>query len=161
MKDFIRLFDVDDDFFLHTCLFCYPVRVQKMCRTINNNSAMRFHPSLPRGFSKKQLRLARKRWGIHGKVDIHHVVPRQLKGHPHLRRFRYDVEDYNLMFCATRVGSQSLYLKPSRPIHDLHHNRYNLFVTQQLDAVTDFSSFLLVLSMLYRICRGRTPHTWK
>lgn len=117
---------------------------------------MRFHPSLPRGFSKKQLRLARKRWSMRGKVDIHHVVPRQLKRHPHLKRFKYDVEeDYNLMFCATRIGSFSLNLKPSRPIHDLNHSGYNFFVSQQLDAVTDLSSFLLLLATLYGICRGR------
>ena len=122
----------------------------------------RFHPSLPRGYSKRQLRRARKRWDMHGKLDIHHIVPRQMKRHPCIQRFGYDVEeDYNLIFCATRFGAQSLQLKSSRPIHDVHHSQYNDYVSQQLDASVDYSSFLVVLLTLHRICRGVINHTWR
>jgi|MDTB01.2.fsa_nt_gb hypothetical protein len=122
---------------------------------------MRFDPSLPRGYSKRVLRYARKRWSLNGLVDVHHVVPKQFKHHPVVLEHGYDVEaDYNFMFCVTKRGVQRLNIRDSRPIHDIHHSRYNLFVKEQLDSTYDYSSLLAVLFTLYHVCKGRTSSRW-
>ena len=120
-----------------------------------------FDPSLPMGHSKRELRHARKRWSLHGLVDVHHIIPKQFKGHPTVRKYGYNVEaDYNFMFCVTKRGVQHLNIRDSRPIHDIQHGMYNLFVKQQLDSSTDYDSLLAVLVTLYYVCKGRKPSTW-
>jgi hypothetical protein len=116
---------------------------------------------LPRGYSKRVLRHARKRWSLHGLVDIHHVVPKQFKRHPIVVKHGYDVEaDYNFMFCVTSRGLERLNVRDSRPVHDINHSRYNLFVNERFYSTDDYNSLIMVLATLYHVCRGRTQSTW-
>ena len=120
-----------------------------------------FSSNLPRGFDKKRLRAARRRRRLQGLVDIHHVVPRQFRAHPAVRRAEYDVEaGYNLLFCATSRGADVLHLRATRPLHDRHHHEYNCIVRSRLDACENHGAFVLLLLLLHRACRGRAPLLW-
>lgn len=86
------------------------------------------------GFTKKKLKIYKKRFILHNLVEIHHIIPRQHKNHPVVLNTNYDLEDgYNLMFLPTEKGKLNLKLHTSRPIHQNGHCKYNIFINNYLD----------------------------
>ena len=115
--------------------------------------AIRYDPSLPRGFAKSELRRARSRFNMTGKVDIHHIIPREFKSHVVIKRESYHIEDpYNLIFLPTVENDD---IQTHRPLHRQRHGMYNEFVRRELDRCTTHSSFIVLLLLLHRICRGQ------
>lgn len=124
---------------------------------------MRYHASTPRGYAKAVLRNARARFDMKGKLEIHHVVPRQFKQHDTLRRYRYDVEKpYNTILLASR--RDGLRLKSDRNEHAGGHAAYNRWVGDMLSdpVIADsFSLFCLMICACHAGSRGTKRVPWK
>jgi hypothetical protein len=113
-----------------------------------------YHALLPRGFCKKRLRKARRRFDL--AADIHHVVPREFARHPVVRRYGYDVESgYNLVLLPTRAYDGA------RPVHRGGHRQYNDMVRAHLDLCTTRTLFVFFLCLLHAGCRGRIRLPWR
>lgn len=84
--------------------------------------------------SKIFFRNARDRRNLKGLIEIHHIIPRQLKKHPTIIYSDYEIENgYNFMFLPTYKGAQVLNLHEDRPIHANGHMNYNSYVAITLD----------------------------
>lgn len=81
----------------------------------------------------QRYRLARRRFGIEGQVQIHHIIPRQCRYHPSLREF--DVHGFpNLMFVPSTPSMTRIRVRPCRiSRHDGGHALYNEYVKRRLD----------------------------
>ena len=113
----------------------------------------RYHPSVPGGFAKGHLRRTRERLGLSGLVEIHHVIPREFRSHPAVRRFDYDVEaGYNTILMPTAAGRD---LSEKRFVHSNGHRHYNRYARHHLDQTVTWVQFLWVVAALHRYCRGR------
>lgn len=97
-------------------------RLSCLCLFLLLSSPLPFHFCRPpplsssfsttKGFKMQYLRRERKRWGLLEKVEVHHVIPRQLRSHEALLEHGYEVEEgYNLMFLPAKEGV----LKTRRP----------------------------------------------
>ena len=125
---------------------------------------LRFHPdAIWGGFAKAHLRRKRASYGLTGLVEIHHVVPRELRHHPRLRAEGYDVEAaYNTIFAPSKWAPAVLRLHPTRPIHTGGHPKYNAWVRSELDGCPPgLSAFLAVLLAFHLGSRGRTVVPWR
>ena len=81
-----------------------------------------------------RLHIARKRFNLHGLVQIHHIYPREFQHHPVLSH--YDVDDIsNLVWMPTHKGKRVLYTRSDRLVHDGGHLSYNRYVGKYLDHV--------------------------
>ena len=129
-------------------------RPSSCSRLVTSTFFLQDHHALPlRGFEMRTLRAERKRRRLVGKVEVHHIVPRQLRSHPTLLRFGYEVEEgYNLVFLPTREGI----LRTKRPPHTGGHYRYNEFCRQRLDGCESASDLLSLLLTLRAFAKGRT-----
>ena len=89
-----------------------------------------------------RYRSTRRRFGIEGQVQIHHIIPRQCRAHPSLRGF--DVHGFhNLMFVPSRPSLTRLRVRPCRiSRHDGGHALYNEYVRKRLDDGTCVDSLL-------------------
>ena len=113
----------------------------------------RYTQGAPLGFSKAHLRHTRRRIGLTDLVEIHHVVPRELRDHPTVCAHGYDIEgDYNTLFVPSQRGGR---LGERRPIHTGGHMAYNAYVRTGLDEVTSPDSFVALLWVLFLASRGR------
>ena len=123
---------------------------------------MRFHTLLPRGFSKKKMRSVRERYGLKGKLEIHHIVPREFKSHPVVKMQKYDVEEsYNLIFMPSKQGMELMNIRKTRPIHSGGHIAYNEMVKYRLDNCTCYCDFLSLLMLLHLGVRGLARIPWR
>ena len=78
---------------------------------------------------KNSFRNIKARFNLNGLVEVHHIIPRQFKGHPTIRESKYDIENtYNLMFLPTYKGKSKLNLNENRPIHEGGHIKYNYYI---------------------------------
>lgn len=75
------------------------------------------------------------RWSLTGGVvNDHHVIPREWKTHPVIRRLKYDINSScNLVMMPTHYGMEKLNVRQNRLVHYGGHNDYNRFVKQILD----------------------------
>jgi hypothetical protein len=88
--------------------------------------------------SKADFKRAKKRFNLHGLVEIHHIIPRQFKNHPTIKFSNYDIEKgYNLMFLPTIKGKNKLNLHDDRPIHTGGHIAYNYYLKGRLDMMLE------------------------
>ena len=80
-----------------------------------------------------RYRSARRRFRIEGQVQIHHIIPRQLRAHPSLREF--DVHGFhNLMFVPSTPNLTRLRVRPCRiSRHNGGHALYNEYVRTRLN----------------------------
>lgn len=89
------------------------------------------------------------RWNLKGLVEDHHVIPRQFRAHPTVKKFNYDMNSSNnLILMPTHLGKHKLELRENRLVHDGNHHRYNLFVEQVLNVVQtekDLNDFVIFL----------------
>lgn len=123
---------------------------------------MRFHSRVPPGFCKGRLRGTRKRLGLQGYLEIHHVVPRELRAHPVLRHEHYDVEaGYNTILLPSGTAPGRLHLRQERNLHAGGHMKYNAFVREQLDACATADAFLALLVVCHRGSRGLLSVPWR
>lgn len=123
---------------------------------------MKYHFRTCHGFSKYKLRLKRKQYGMTGMVQIHHLVPKHLKHHNTLRRYKYNVEaDYNFILLPTDKSVNRINLRENRVVHSGGHDQYNNFTSACLDSCESHMSFIHILMILYAICKGYIIGPWK
>ena len=85
----------------------------------------------------RRMRAFRRRMGLCGLLQIHHVIPLQHAQHAAVVGFGYDMQaKRNLLFMPTAFGATHLTV-PHRLIHDGGHPKYNAYVLTRLDAVDD------------------------
>jgi len=88
--------------------------------------------------SKINFKKTKNKFNLHDLVEIHHIIPRQLKNHPTIVLSNYDIENgYNLMFLPSNKGKELLKLHDDRPIHTGGHIAYNYYLKGRLDTMLD------------------------
>lgn len=83
---------------------------------------------------RKDFIKIKHRYSLHGKVQVHHIIPLEWKSHANLKDYNIDA-GYNLMFLPTKRGK--IEINTIRRIHDGGHSKYNKFVKEQLDLEVD------------------------
>jgi hypothetical protein len=94
---------------------------------------MRYDPIFRyRGWDRK---LFIKDKGYQGKVNNHHVIPKQHREHPLLKHVEYDIHGrFNILIMPTKKGKEDLNLHPNTIYHQAHP-RYNKSVKKVLDEI--------------------------
>lgn len=71
-----------------------------------------------------------------GLVQDHHVIPRQFKDHPIVRKTGFDVNaSTNIMMMPTPVGKLFMRVRPDRLTHGYGHKAYNDYVRDMLNCI--------------------------
>ena len=69
-------------------------------------------------------------------VQDHHCIPKQHKDHIVIKTINYDINNCeNIIIMPNKIGIKKLNLHPNSIIHQGSHNKYNLFVKEQLDYI--------------------------
>ena len=106
------------------------------------------------------MRRFRRRWQLVHLLQIHHVIPRQWRGHPALCEFDMD-DPSNLVFMPTHTGAQVLRLRPGRLVHDGGHPAYNAFVRSRLDRLEHASDvYALTTELRTRLRATHSDLPW-
>ena len=120
---------------------------------------MRYNSELPRGFDKTLLRKSRTKHGLNNLVQIHHLVPREMKSHPMVILMNYDIEaPYNLILMPTQQGKEEI--RTTRLVHQNGHAQYNRFVKYSLDECSYYRDFITLLLCLHHGVRGKCRIPW-
>lgn len=91
-----------------------------------------------------------------GLTQDHHVIPREFRNHPIVKKANYNVnESKNIIIMPTRLGKQMMKLREDRLIHENGHPQYNKFVEKYLDCINDVDEFLKFVDFLKVSCRYR------
>ena len=70
------------------------------------------------------------RWNIKGLVEDHHVIPKQFRGHPTIKKYNYDMNcSTNIILLPTKHGKHVMNLRENRLVHDGNHYKYCLLYT--------------------------------
>lgn len=83
------------------------------------------------GVSISRFKATRERFGLCGHVQIHHIIPRQFRGHPCLQHFDMN-NGYNLMFMPALPDSR---IRTTRREHQGGHPLYNKYVGGRLSEI--------------------------
>lgn len=114
------------------------------------------------GYSKVHLRKTRTKLRLTGLVEVHHVIPRTYSNCDFLKSIGYDTEaSYNLVFCPSKLGHNTLNIRESRPIHTGGHMKYNAFVKKNIDVCDTIHEFYILWLFLHMACRGWCTVPWK
>jgi len=71
-----------------------------------------------------------------GLVQDHHVIPRQFKEHPIVRKTGFDVNaSENIIMMPTPVGKLVMRVRVDRLTHGYGHREYNAYVKRMLDCI--------------------------
>tara|TARA_B100000524_G_scaffold221048_1_gene116522 strand:+ start:63 stop:524 length:462 start_codon:yes stop_codon:yes gene_type:complete len=122
------------------------------------------HPPLG-GVRKSAFKRAKSRFSLRPYVQIHHIIPRELRHH--IAREGFDLEDgQNFMFMPNALGKQ--HLATRRPNHQGGHQRYNKYVRARLDGIATMPSSerqaalcTLALFLRQELRRGGGDVPWK
>lgn len=99
----------------------------------------------------------KQRFGLlRGLTEDHHVIPKQWKDHPVIRKIDYDIHvSHNIVIMPTHFGMEKLNVRPTRLVHYGGHRAYNKYVKEMLDSIdvcqdplTVWSEFILFHSFL-------------
>lgn len=94
---------------------------------------MRYDPIFRYGAWDRKLFINNK--GYKGKVNDHHIIPKQNKEHPLLKHVKYDIHGrFNILIMPTKQGKKDLNLHPNIIYHQ-SHPRYNRDVKKVLDEI--------------------------
>ena len=100
-------------------------------------------------------------WNIKGLVEDHHVIPKQFRGHPTVKKYKYDMNcSTNIILLPTKHGKHVMNLRENRLVHDGNHYRYNLFVEQILNVIQtekDLKDFVIYLKKSCRFNPENIP----
>lgn len=109
----------------------------------------------------ERLRRFRARYGLRGKLQIHHVIPKQFRAV--LARCGVDVDaPENLMFLPSELGARTMRLHPHRLIHDGGHSAYNAHVAHLLRSVATACAIeVLQRELRASIARGDPQLPWR
>ena len=94
-------------------------------------------------YNKKQLkygsnyrRFYKYQMGYQNYVQDHHCIPKQHKDHILIKTINYDINNCdNIIIMPNKIGIKKLNLHPNSIIHQGRHNKYNIFVKEQLDYI--------------------------
>ncbi len=71
-----------------------------------------------------------------GLVQDHHVIPKQFKAHPIIRKTGYDVnESSNIVMMPTPIGKRFMKVRSDRLTHGHGHKKYNAYVGAMLNCI--------------------------
>lgn len=85
---------------------------------------------------RRDFIIYKHRFNLHEKVQVHHIIPMELKTHSNIIKNNYDIDSgYNLIFMPTKRGK--LTINTSRRIHDGGHTNYNKYVYSLLNENED------------------------
>ena len=94
----------------------------------------------------RRLRAFRRRYGLCGLLQIHHIIPRSMSDS--LAGSGIHINDpRNLMFMPTRLGARRMRVRSERLLHDGGHPAYNAHVAVKLEHATNLTSLMDDLRM--------------
>lgn len=101
----------------------------------------------------------KKKFGLNGLVEDHHVIPQQWKNHPSITHLNFNIHSsQNIMMLPNH------YYKPlsnsSRPSHSGGHPLYNWYVKQRLKDIQNISQLYLLIYELKQDIRQNSI-LWK
>lgn len=107
----------------------------------------------------KSFRGLKKRFHLVGLVQIHHIIPRQHMNHPVIQNLNFQIDDYpNLMLLP---ASENV-LNTERLVHDGGHKKYNAYVFNKLENISDLTSLNdLCQDLRYQIRVGDDALPWR
>ena len=107
-----------------------------------------------------KLNCIRYELGLHGLVQIHHVIPKSLKDHETLVKYNYDIESFeNLVFMPSSEGHAFLGLSKNRLIHDGPHKMYTQYVKSTLDLISSSCDLERLINSLRVILHSEDGHS--
>lgn len=79
----------------------------------------------------------RRKWGVMPpKVQDHHVIPKQWRSHPTVRRYGMDINNSNnIIMMPTNYGMVTMNLRKLRYIHEGGHHSYNKYIFTFLESL--------------------------
>lgn len=76
----------------------------------------------------------KKRFNVYGLVEDHHIIPKQFRNHPKLKKYNFNISHpSNIMLMPNKLGVYFLYT--NRMLHTGGHPQYNKFVGKILEKV--------------------------
>ena len=102
------------------------------------------------------FRKYKKRFGLNGVVQVHHIIPKQHRSHPAVKA-KFNVESsQNLMFLPVHKSS----IRTNRLVHDGGHMKYNAYVLSELNK-PNVNPYELSKELRYRIRIADQTLPWK
>jgi len=98
-----------------------------------------------------RLRATRVRFGLNGKVQIHHIIP---KTHARLSQLPRD-DAANLILMPTHLGMRTMRLRPNRLVHDGGHLAYNDYCKKLLEAIEKGEDYEVAARAIRAMLRER------
>ena len=103
------------------------------------------------------FRKYKKRFGLNGVVQVHHIIPKQHQSHPAVKCANFDVDSsQNLMFLPVHKSS----IRTNRLVHDGGHIKYNTYVLSELNK-PNVHVYDLSKELRYRVRTGDESLPWK
>jgi hypothetical protein len=104
----------------------------------------------------ERLRAIRARFNLRGKVQIHHIIPKQYA------KYLWDIgisenAPENLILMPTKDGMKTMNLREDRIIHDGGHIAYNKFVGDLLVNALCACHVILIQTELKRRLQSSDP----
>ena len=102
--------------------------------------------------------LFKSKWNLIGKVEDHHVIPKQLQNHPVIQVLKFDINSSkNLVMMPTKHGMQTFWnIRYDRLVHHSGHKKYNSYVEFLLNKVETEQEFEMLHDFLKHNCRFNT-----
>jgi hypothetical protein len=96
----------------------------------------------------------KSRWNLVDLVQDHHVIPRQFKTHPIIRKYEYDINaSSNIIMLPTVHGKNVLRVRCDRLVHYGPHPKYNEYVQFILNSIKTEKDLEQFVSFLKESCR--------
>tara|TARA_Y100000992_G_C20945588_1_gene341129 strand:- start:92 stop:424 length:333 start_codon:yes stop_codon:yes gene_type:complete len=74
-------------------------------------------------------------------VEDHHCIPKQWRDHNLLKSMDFDVNSSsNLIIMPNKIGKKKLNLHPDTLVHQGGHAKYNVYVKENMDEISDKST---------------------
>lgn len=95
------------------------------------------------------------KWDLIGKVEDHHVIPKEFKNHPVIKVINFDINSSkNLVMMPTKRGMETFWnIRQDRLVHHSGHKKYNEYVELLLNQIENEKDFNMIHDFLKRNCR--------
>ena len=104
----------------------------------------------------------KKRFNIYGLVEDHHIIPKQFRNHPKLKKYNFNLsQPSNIMLMPNKIGIQNL--DTNRMLHTGGHTQYNRFVGKMLEKIDNEDDIKEIMWYLRYCIRNnyKTSIPWK
>lgn len=111
---------------------------------------MRYGSVLRRNFKARKV--------LPGLTQDHHVIPRQFRNHPVVRKHGFDMNcSKNIIMMPTPLGKILMKVRKDRLTHGCGHKRYNAYVSSILECIKTEEELIAFREYLKRSIRHE-PH---